>query len=84
MQENVEEAGVRTYKKIRRPEFRPELEQRRKWECGKDKGRNTDIEPHWRRDGHSCCPVSPPIDDIWGVLKQEVYKEGWDPKMKRF
>ena len=39
--------------RIRRPEFRPELEQRQKGECGKDKGKNTHFEPHRRRDGPS-------------------------------
>ena len=54
----VKEAAVRTYTRIRRPEYRPELEQRQKRECGKDKGRNTYFEPHQRRDGPSCFPVT--------------------------
>ena len=54
----VREAADRTYKRIRRPQLRPRLEQRQKWECGKNKGRNTHFEPHRRRDGPSCCPVT--------------------------
>ena len=48
----VREAAFRTYKKIRRHECRPKLEQRQnlKRECGKNKGRNTHFEPHRRRD----------------------------------
>ena len=59
LQENEEEADVRTYKKIRRPEFRPRRAGTETKEgMWKDKVRNTHFEPHWRRDGHSCCPVS--------------------------
>ena len=47
-----------TYMRIRHPEFMPELEQRQKRDCGKDKGRNAHFEPHRRRDGPSCCPVT--------------------------
>ena len=54
----VREAGVRTYKGIKHPEFRPELEQRQKRECGKNKGRNTHFEPYRHRDGPSCCPIT--------------------------
>ena len=46
----VREAVVRTYKTIRCPEFRPDLEQWQKRDCGKDKGRNRNahFEPHRR------------------------------------
>ena len=37
--------AVKTYTRIRRPEFRPEREQRQKLDCGKDKGRNAHFEP---------------------------------------
>ena len=51
----VREAAV---KRISCTEIRPELEQRQKRECGKDKGRNTRFEPYRRRDGPTCCPVT--------------------------
>ena len=54
----VREAAVGKYTRIRRPEFRPELEQRQERDCGKDKGRNAHFESHRRRDGPSCCPVT--------------------------
>ena len=47
----VREAAVRTSKRIRNPDFRPEQEQRQKRKCGKDNGRNAHFEPHQRRDG---------------------------------
>ena len=53
-------------------------------DCGEDKGRNTHFEPHRRRDGPSCCPVTSSYQGFLGVLKQEVNKEGWNPKMNRF
>ena len=54
----VREAAVRTYTRIRRPEFRPELKQRQKRDRGKDKGKNAHFEPHQHRYGPSCCPVT--------------------------
>ena len=39
------EAAVRTYKRIRRPEFRPELEQRQKKECGKERTETPILSP---------------------------------------
>ena len=54
----VWEAAVKTYTGIRHSEFRPELEQRQKMDCGKDKGRIAHFEPHRRRDELSCCPVT--------------------------
>ena len=85
----LKEAAVRTYKRIRRPQFKPELEQRRKRECGKDKGRNTHFEPHRRRDGPSCCPVTSSYRRYLGCpqLNREVDKGSrrLEPKkMKRF
>ena len=62
----VREAPVRTYARIRHPEFRPELEQRQKRDCGKDKGRNAHFEPHRRRDGPSCCPVTSSYRGFFG------------------
>ena len=80
----VREAAVKTsYTRIRRPEFRPELEQRQKMDCGKDKGRNAHFEPHWRRDGASYCPVTSSYQGfLW--CPEEVDKEGWDPNKNRF
>ena len=54
----VREAAVKTYTRIRRPEFRPELEQRQNMDSGKDKDRIAHFEPHRHRDGPSCRPVS--------------------------
>ena len=41
----VREAAVKIYTRTRHPEFRPELEQRQKMDCGKEKGRNAHFEP---------------------------------------
>ena len=54
----VRKAALRTYKRIRRPEFRPQLEQRKKRNCGKGNGGNIRFEPHRRREGPSCCSVT--------------------------
>ena len=60
----VREAAVRTYKRIRRPGFRPELEQRQRRELRWKGQRQTRppilAEPQRPiyRDGPSCCPVS--------------------------
>ena len=54
----VREAAVRTYKRIRRPKFRPRLEERQKSERGKSKGRKTHFEPRRRRDGPPCCATT--------------------------
>ena len=70
----VREAAVETYTRIRRPEFRPELEQRQKMDCGKDKGRIAHFEPHRRRDGPSCRPVT---SSYQGFFCQYIfYKDG--------
>ena len=39
------------------PEFRPELEQMQKRDCEKE-GKKQPFEPHRRKDGPSCCPVT--------------------------
>ena len=80
----LREAAVRTYTRIRRPEIRPELEQREKRDCGKDKGRNAHFEPHRRRDGHACCPETSSYRGVLWHPQQEVEKECWDPKMNKF
>ena len=59
------EAAVRTYKRTRCPEFRPELEQRQKRGCGKDKGRNTHFDP-------TCVEMDPP-----GVPQLHLYYRGF-------
>ena len=41
--------------------------------------------PFWAPpSGPSCCPVFSSYWRVLGVLKQEVDKGGWDPKMKTF
>ena len=62
----VREVAVRTYMRITRPEFRPGLGQRAKWDCGKDKGRNAYFGPHRRKDGPSCCPITSSYRGFWG------------------
>ena len=52
----VREAAVKTYTRIRRPEFRPELEQRQKMDCGKDKG----IIAHFEPTGVEMDPLAVP------------------------
>ena len=52
----VREAAVKTNTRIRRSEFRPELEHRQKMDCGKDNGRNAHFEPHLRRDRPLAVP----------------------------
>ena len=80
----VREATVRTYKRIRRPQLKPRLEQRQKTECGKNKA-ETPILCHTGREMDPLAfPQLHPIEDFWVLLKQEVDKDGWNPKMKTF
>ena len=54
----VREAAVITYRRATDPEFSLELEQKQKRACGQKMGQNIHFEPHRRRGGPSCSPIT--------------------------